>query len=173
MALCFICAILFSCVSKEQKIATEYLKSTMKSPSSFKVISVEKENIPASISYDTTYHIKKICKHSYYMVDSVLFDSIKIWRTEYPQHQKFFIKYDTANTYGGIMREAEEVCVVNGEPFLWKEFIINEAYKKFDHIEAYKKTIYHDILFAVDNEEWIYSFQLGEEDILSIEDAYN
>ncbi|MBR3647213.1 MAG: hypothetical protein IKN59_02360 [Paludibacteraceae bacterium] len=165
MALCIVCALASSCVNKEQKIATEYLKDSMKSPSSFKVISVEKESIPARISYDTTYHIKNICKHSY-KVDSVIFDSIKIWRSEYPKHLKFFIEYDAANSYGAIIRETEEVCVVNDKPFLWEEFITNVVDdKKLDHVEAYKKTIYHDILFTVDGEEWIYDFQLGEDDI--------
>lgn len=166
MALCLVCALLASCVSKEQKSAVEYLKNSMKSPSSFKVVSVEVEHKEARISYDTLYHVSKWYGFNSYGIratDSVLVDSIEIWRIEYPMYTDYFIEYDAANSYGAIIRDSESVYYVDEENiFLFKEFISKYADEKvFDHKEAYEKVFTNGVSKYIKEDSWVYSFDLG------------
>ena len=165
IALAFVCATLFSCSSKEQKAATEYLKGTMKSPSSFKVVSIEEDQMEARSSYDTLYHVSKLYEHSTYSlhyVDSVKIDSIKIMRTDYPAYTNVFIEYDAANSYGAIIRDSEFVVVYNGDACSLSDFIEKYGMESLDHYEAHSTTLENN--FSNDNikkGDWISLLDLG------------
>ena len=145
IALCLVCAIFTSCIDKDQKAAEEYLKNMMKSPSSFKVISVDLTEMEPSSSYDTLYHISKVYDHYFYSIhefDSVAIDSIRIMRRDYPAYKNYFIEYDAANSYGAIIRDSEFVIVYEGEACSLTDFIAKFSDKEvLDHTEAYKVTI--------------------------------
>lgn len=164
IALCLVCALFVSCTNKEQKVAVEYLKNTMKSPSSFKVVNVKTYEKDASISYDTLYHIMEVYKSKYdWLVDSVSVDSIKIYRIEYPRYTKYDIEYDAANSFGAVIRGNQEVYVVDVDHvYFFEEYIrkyMNE--KVFDYQEIYNETYSKDINIATNKGEWVSSWQLG------------
>ena len=166
IALCLVCALLTSCASKEQKIAVEYLKASMKSPSTFQVVSVEIENMDTRVSYDTIYHVSKwygFNSYGFRTTDSVLVDSIEVWRIEYPAYTDFFIEYDAANSYGAIIRDSESVYYVDDENvFLFEEFISKYVDEKvFDRKESCKMVFRSDIDRNIKENTWVYPFQLG------------
>ena len=153
--LTFVCVIFASCTSKEEKAAIQYLKSTMKSPSSFKVINVSYTEMDARIEFDTLYHISKVQERNVYgmrNVDAVEIDSIKIMRIEYPAYTDYSIEYDAANSFGAIIRDTESVVVCKGEASDYGDMISKYYDKKnFDHFETYKKTFNTESLILTDN----------------------
>ena len=168
IALSLFCAVFVSCTSKDQKAAVEYLKNTMKSPSSFKVIDVEVTEMEPSSSFDTLYHISEVYDYTIYSirrVDSVAVDSIKIMRIDYPVYTNYFIEYDAANSYGAIIRDHESVVVCNGEANLFWDFISEYTDKKvLDHVEAYSQTIPISGVVIEDNLQtgkWLDKYDLG------------
>jgi hypothetical protein len=164
-ALSIMCAMFASCTSKEQKAATEYLKGTMKSPSSFKVISIEEDQMEARSSYDTLYHVSKLYEHSFYSlhyVDSIKVDSIKIMRTDYPAYTNVFIEYDAANSYGAIIRDSEFVVVYNGDACSLSDFIKNYGVESLDHYEAHSTTLKNNWdNDSIKEGDWISLWNLG------------
>lgn len=168
MALSIMSILLSSCTSKEQKAAEEYLKNTMKSPSSFEVIEVKKSEHEASTSYDTIYHIGSVyeTKGSYRFrlsLDSVFVDSIQIWRIEYPAIVSYSIEYDAANSFGAILRDKEDVYVTaDGETYFPNEFIgkcIDE--KILDHTEVFSRIYSKGIGYSIERGEWVDRYQIG------------
>lgn len=110
-----------SCKSKnakdaEQQLAIEYLKSTLVSPSSFKLIDVTKYEYEDSISYDTLCHVKELT-YSY-----ALTDSMKILEVLRPKHKDYQIVYDASNEFGAIIRDEDEIVICNGKPYTPLEF---------------------------------------------------
>lgn len=164
IALLLLSILLIACTSKEEKAAIEYLKDSMKSPSSFKVISVDKDDFDAQIDYDTLYHISQV--YGTYWIDSVLVDSIQIWRIEYPAHSTYFIEYDAANSFGAVLRNSDFIYVTKeGDTYFSKEFFskyIDE--KKYDHTEScsniYKNSYDNRISQLLQPNEWAYSYQI-------------
>lgn len=166
IALCLVCALFAACASKEQKAAVEYLKESMKSPSSFNVISVDAENKEVQISYDTLYHVKKCYGDNFYgirTIDSVLVDSIKVWRIEYPAHTEFFIEYDAANSFGAMIRDTEFVYYVDaGNIFFSKEYYGKYFDEKiFDHQESYNLVFSSGVNRYIEENAWVYPYELG------------
>ena len=166
MALCIVCALLASCTSQEQNAAVEYLKNSMKSPSSFKVINVKVEKEEANEHYDTLYHVCKCYGFDSYGIrstDSVLVDSIQVWRIKYPAYTNYSIEYDAANSYGAIMRETKSVYYVDEENiYFFEEFVrkyIDE--KEFDHQDSYKKVYSSGVNDYIEENSWVYSLELG------------
>lgn len=100
----------------EQQLAIEYLKSTLASPSSFKLIGVTVSGHEDSISYDTLYHVKKLT-YSY-----ALTDSMKIMEVLRPKHKEYQIIYDASNEFGAIIRDEDEIVICNGKPYEHQEF---------------------------------------------------
>lgn len=167
IALCLVCAMFVSCTSKEQKAAEAYLKDSMKSPSTFKVISVEKFEHEPNTSFDTLYHVGKIYETLSYgyrlSLDSIAIDSIQIWRIEYPAYIDYDIEYDAANSYGAILRDFKDVYVTpDGETYFPNEFFgkfLDE--KKLDRIESYSRKYNRGLSYSLKEGAWISSYELG------------
>lgn len=168
IALCLVCAFFSSCVGKEQKAAIEYLKNSMDSPSSFKVVKVDVSQHECKVEYDTLYHVKKVVYEESFgyriSLESIEVDSIKIFRVEYPAYTDYEIEYDAANLFGAIVRDFDDVYVCNGKTFFASEYYgVFRENKSFDHQETYKK-IYEDTMFAslsLENGSWADRYELG------------
>lgn len=113
--------ILASC-NKEEKGAIEYLKSNLKSPSSFELVSIESKQHEQSYLYDTVYHITAIEAENfdslfdhYNNVTSVSYDAMKIYKRDFYANTKFLITYDADNSFGAKIRENQSVYFVNGK----------------------------------------------------------
>lgn len=168
LALC-LGALVVSCSgNKEQKQAEEYLQNILRSPSSFKVIKVEKSQVDASVSYDTIFHINRVYldKNYYYLrrVESVVIDSIQVFRTDFPAYTNYQIEYDAMNTYGAVLRDEDNVLVCDGKCYFYSEYY--DAFSDqavFDHQEPILLKI-DNLSYADDDlqdDTWIQSFELG------------
>lgn len=108
-------------INYEQNGAIEFLKTQMKSPTSFQVVSVRVDTCAPYELVDTLYHISKIYKN-FYSIDKVYVDEAKLRTHKYPARNEYHIEYDAANSFGAILRERATIIAVNGEYYNTLDF---------------------------------------------------
>lgn len=112
--------ILISCGNKKEKGAIEFLKSNLKSPSSFKLISCETTSSETTFIYDTVYHITNIeaegydSTFEYYEnVTSITYNAMRIYKREIFANTKYRITYEAENSFGASLKDVTDVYLLN------------------------------------------------------------
>lgn len=163
-----------SCQSKEEKAVIAELSSTLKSPSSLKIIEIEFSKCPEIVTYDTMYHIGTIFGEKWFedsedfrTIDSIFIDSIKIATTIYPEHHEYTITYDADNSYGAAIRNKATYCVDDNGILPIMDWNSIQWDKKTPFIcSAYqlsaKCMMNGSNLYSYHTNNWIYDFRLKE-----------
>ena len=113
--------------------AIKCVRSTLKAPSTMKVVSVKQELRKAYIEGDTIeYHVASafgnyfnaIGGEKYFThVDSIIVDSIKISEQQVPTYTLCTVKYDAQNSFGAMIRDEQDVIVYqDGTTMTLREF---------------------------------------------------
>lgn len=168
IALCIFSVAAIHAENSERQNAENYLKNSLLSPSSYKLVKVKSRHQETTVLYDTLYHIEKVYAHTNYGIkdiDSVSIDSIQIMKESYPACNVYHFEYDASNRYGAILRGNDDVWVCNGKCYFADEYI--EKYMNnqvLDHKEALRLLIvvsYGAYDYKLKDDKWVEKDDFG------------